>query len=68
MKKVAHAAAGSVALLLVLSFLTITLLSELSMDAANVIVAKNTSSVFCFWSFLPTTSKKTAVPTFAPPS
>jgi hypothetical protein len=40
MKKVAHAAAGSVALLLVLSFLTITILSELSMDAANVIVAK----------------------------
>ncbi|UVC07667.1 hypothetical protein IHQ71_21085 [Rhizobium sp. TH2] len=40
MKKVAHAVAGSVALLLVLSFLTITILSELSMDAENVILAK----------------------------
>jgi hypothetical protein len=40
MKKIAHAVAGSLAMLLVLSFLTITILSELSMDAGNVALAK----------------------------
>ena len=40
MKKIVHAAAGSLVLLLVLSFLSITILSELSMDADNVIFAK----------------------------
>jgi hypothetical protein len=40
MKKIVHAVAGSLALLLVLSFLTITILSELSMDAGNVLLAK----------------------------
>lgn len=40
MKKVVHAAAGSLALLLVSCFLLATIASELSMDVGNVVLAK----------------------------